>query len=233
MSVKPSTVERLADDRDLAVHHPRGGDDVGARACLRDGHRGIQLVGGVVVDPAAIVEHAAVAVVGELVEAGVGHHHEVVADRLAHRAQGDVEDAVGVDRAAAGRVLVTLARHAEEHDAAETRVDTAPGDVDDARQRVVLHARHRRDRCRGIDPVGDEDGQHEVARVQPRLGDERAQRRGLPQAAGTLDHRDAAAVSGRVDARPDACRSGAGPAGRPRPQRPRGPRRGRRARRRG
>ncbi len=157
-------VERLADDGDLAVHHPGGGDDVGARAGLRDGHRGIQLIGGVVVDPAVIVEHAAVAVVGELVEAGVGHDHEVVADRVAHRAQRDVEDAVRVDRAAAGRVLVALAGHAEEHDAAETRVDAAPSDVDDARQGVVLHARHRRDRRRGIDPVGDEDGQHELAR---------------------------------------------------------------------
>ena len=64
---------------------PEGRDDVGAGARLRDGHLGVEQEGRVVVDAAALVEHAAVAVVGELVEARVGHDDEVVTDRVAHR----------------------------------------------------------------------------------------------------------------------------------------------------
>ena len=81
---------------DLAVHHPRRGDDVGARLGL--GHRdpGVELEGGVVVDLAPVVEDAAVAVVGVLVEAEVGDEHDRVAELVAQVAQGHLHDAVGV-----------------------------------------------------------------------------------------------------------------------------------------
>ena len=48
---------------------PLGRDDVGAGLGLGDGDLGVELDGGVVVDLAVGVEHAAVAVVGVLVEA--------------------------------------------------------------------------------------------------------------------------------------------------------------------
>ena len=67
---------------------PRRGDDVGAGVGL--GHRdlGVALERGVVVDLAAVVEHAAVAVVGVLVEAEVGDEHQLVAELVAQRRAG-------------------------------------------------------------------------------------------------------------------------------------------------
>ena len=46
----PDTVERGADGADLAVHHPRRGDDVDPGLGLRDADLGVALEGGVVVD---------------------------------------------------------------------------------------------------------------------------------------------------------------------------------------
>ena len=63
-----------------------------------DAHAAVDLQRGVVVDPTLVVEHAAVAVVGELVEAQVGHHEQVVAGLGAGVGDGDVEDAVRVER---------------------------------------------------------------------------------------------------------------------------------------
>ena len=58
---------------------------------------------GVVVDAAALVEHAAVAVVGVLVDAQVGDQHDVVADVAAQVGERQLDDAVGVVGAAAER----------------------------------------------------------------------------------------------------------------------------------
>ena len=91
-------------------------------------------------------KHPAVAVVGELVEAGVGHQHGVVAEVLGQIAQRDVEDAVLGNAGRTGGVLVLVARHPEQHqpaDAGGHRVGGRPA------QRVagVLHdAGHGRDR---------------------------------------------------------------------------------------
>ena len=72
-------VEGRPDHADLAVHHPAGPDEVDARGGLGERHLAVDLEGAVVVDAAVGVEHAAVAVVGELVEAQVRHHRELVA----------------------------------------------------------------------------------------------------------------------------------------------------------
>ena len=95
---------------DLAVHHPARRDDVGAGSGLGDGRLGVDVERGVVVDHAVLVEDAAVAVVGVLVDAQVGHQHDVVAEVGAQIAQGDLHDAVGVERPAADGVLVARAR---------------------------------------------------------------------------------------------------------------------------
>ncbi len=65
-------VERAADRRHLAVHHAAGADQVRAGLGLRDRDPPVALERRVVVDLAAVgVEHAAVAVVGVLVQAEV------------------------------------------------------------------------------------------------------------------------------------------------------------------
>src|SRR5436309_907955 len=66
---------------------------------------GIQLDGAVVVDGPVRSQHAAVPMVGVLVEAKVGHEDELVADLVAEVTQGDLHDAVGVPRFGALGVL--------------------------------------------------------------------------------------------------------------------------------
>ena len=71
-------VERVPDDADLAVHHPAGADARGHRhrPARRPSARRSASVASLSTRP-LVVEHAAVAVVGELVEAGVGHEHGI------------------------------------------------------------------------------------------------------------------------------------------------------------
>ena len=90
----PGRVQAVTDGRDLAVHHAAGPDDVGPRISLRHSQFHVAAVGGVIVHPAGGVEHPAVAVVGELVETGIGHQHGVLAEVLGQIAQRHVEDAV-------------------------------------------------------------------------------------------------------------------------------------------
>ena len=71
---------------------------------------GVALERRVVVDLAAGGEDAAVAVVGVLVEAVVGHQHERVADLVAQVAQRDLHDAVGGVGLRAARVLLARGR---------------------------------------------------------------------------------------------------------------------------
>ncbi len=89
-------VEGLPAHGDLAVHHPRETDDVGTGAGLGDRHRRVAHEGRVVVDAAGLVEHAAVAVGGELVEAEVGHDDRLVAELITQQSQRPVEDAFGI-----------------------------------------------------------------------------------------------------------------------------------------
>ena len=170
MSWWPAASSACADHADLAVHHAAGAEQVGARVGLGHGHLRVDGEGGVVVDAAALVEHAAVAVVGELVEAGVGHDDGVVADLGPHVAQRHVEHAVGVDAGAAPRVAT--GGHAEEHQAADARRDRLRGRLAQRLAGVLHDAGHGRDRHRLVDALADEQGQHELAGPQVGLGDE-------------------------------------------------------------
>jgi hypothetical protein len=99
------TVERGADRGDLAVHHPARRDDLAARAGLRDRGGGVALERRVVVDLAGVREQAAVAVVGVLVEAQVGHDDELVADLGGDVGERQLHDARRVVGAGPARVL--------------------------------------------------------------------------------------------------------------------------------
>ena len=74
---------------------------MGAGVGLGHGHPGVDLHGAVVVDVPVGVEHAAVPVVGELVQADVAHDDQVIADFGADVADGLVEDAVRIQRGGA------------------------------------------------------------------------------------------------------------------------------------
>ena len=147
---------------------PERPEQLRARAGLRERHRRVPLEGGVVVDAPAVVEHAAVAVVGELVEAQVGLHDEPARGCLDGDAGRDVEDAVGVGGARAA--CVAHLGHAEQHHAADAGGRGIRHRLRQALERVLHDARHRRDRHRGGHALAHEQRQHELRRVQAGLG---------------------------------------------------------------
>ncbi|MNW54032.1 hypothetical protein D3C74_316180 [compost metagenome] len=193
----PGVVEGLADHGDLAVHHARRRHDLRARLGERAGHRGVADEGRVVVHDQVAVragrQDPAVPVVGELVEAQVGHDDRSRSARagsgvpggVARDADGPVEDPVGGVGLRAGRVAVL--GDAEQHDAADPGRGGLCDGLGEARLGVLHDARHGPERLGLGQALLDEQGEHEVGGVQPGLGDEPAHLRGRAQAAGT-DH---------------------------------------------
>ena len=137
-----------------------------ARIRLRDSKFDVALQSGVVVDPAALVQHTAVPVVGEFVQAGVGHQNGGIAEVLGQIAQRDVEDAVGIRAGRSGRVLVVVARHAEEHQSAHPGGHRLGGGGAQRVAGVLHHAGHRGDRPRLVDTVGNQHRQHQMPWLQ-------------------------------------------------------------------
>src|SRR5690606_8546980 len=139
----------------------------------------------IVVDTAGVVEHAAMAVVGELVEAQIGLHDECVTHLACGDTGRDVEDAVALGRPGAHGILVL--RNPEEHDAADARL-RRPLQFDAERVERVLHdARHGRDGARLVDPLCHEHRQHELRGLHASLRREATPGRALPEAT-RADH---------------------------------------------
>src|SRR5439155_5147057 len=107
----------------------------------------------VIVNSARGIQHSAVAVVGELIEAGVGHQHGVIAEILGQIPQRDVEDAVLGNSDRAGGVLVLFARDAEQHQSADAGSHRVGGRPAQRVAGVLYHARHRGDITRLVDAV--------------------------------------------------------------------------------
>src|SRR5699024_12242433 len=116
-----SFVQCVADDGNLPVHHARRGHYVDAGLGLSNGQARIDLVSFVVVDVAVLIEHAAVAMIGEFVQAGISHHDEIVAYFGDHFPNGHVEDAVRVD--AGGTTSVERCWYPEQHDASDAGLE--------------------------------------------------------------------------------------------------------------
>ena len=177
-------VEGRADGGDLAVHHPRRGDHVDPGVGLRHGDLGVALERGVVVDPAVGSDDAAVAVVGVLVEAQVGHQHDLAAEAVTQIGEGELHDAVGVGRARADGVLPV--GDAEQDEAGDAEVDEL-GDLLHERVAGVLDdARQRGDGLGGVDALPHEQGCDQVVDRQPGLGHEPPHGRRGAQAAGAM-----------------------------------------------
>jgi hypothetical protein len=154
---------------------------VGSGVRERDAHVGVPDEGGVVVHRPVRREHAAVPVVGELVEAEVGHDDEGVADLGADIPESRVEDALRVGRAGAHGVLGR--RDAVEHDPAEAQTGGLGGGLAQRVAGVLDDAGHRRHRRRLRGTLLDEHRKDELRRVQPLLRDEPAHGRVSPQPA--------------------------------------------------
>ena len=179
---EPILVEGPTDPGDLPVHHPARGDDVGPGPGLGERGLGVDLQGGVVVDLTPVVEDAAVAVIGVLVDAQIGDQHEIVTDLGAQVAERHLDDALRVERRTAGGVL--RRRQTEQHH----RPDAETGQLGDllaeALPAVLDHAGQRPDRLWLADVLANEERGDEIARAHGRLGDQVAQRRRPAQPAG-------------------------------------------------
>ena len=131
-------------------------------------HLGVDLDRRVIVDRARRSEHAAVSVIGELVQADVRHHQAVVADFLAHRPNGGGQDAVRIERAGPAGILVL--GDAEEHDARQTRVGGLHRRLPERVESVLNDPGHGADRAWLPQPFGHEHGQDQLARLEAGLG---------------------------------------------------------------
>ncbi len=177
-------VEGTADGFDLAVHHPARGHHVGTGPGLGERHAPVELDGGVVVDLPVGPEHPAVPAQRVLVEAQVGHEHQLVAEGGAQLGERNLDDPVRIPGARA--VLVLRHRHAEEHEGGDAEVGEAQGLFDERVDRVLALAGQRRDGGGPLEPLTHEQRCDEVVDRQPRLSHEPAQCRCPAQTAGSV-----------------------------------------------
>ena len=147
---------------------------------LRDRGAREQLDARVVVDRAVGAQQAAVAVARVLAQAHVGDD-EHVGVGLLDRARGELDDALVVPGARA--LLVLVRGDAEEQHGGDAQRGGLARLVDGGGDREPVDARHGLDRRATVEPLLDEERQHEVAGVQPRLAHEVAQHRRAAQAA--------------------------------------------------
>jgi hypothetical protein len=87
-------VQRGSDHPYLPVHHPGRTQQVRAGRSLGQCHLRVPDQRGIVVHGSACIQHTAVAVIGELVQAQVGHQHGGVADLGLEVGQGEIQDAI-------------------------------------------------------------------------------------------------------------------------------------------
>src|SRR5699024_970716 len=172
--------------------------------------------GRVVVDPPGVIEHAAVAVVGELVQAQVGHDHRRVAELRAQPGEGPVEDPLRIGGAGADGVLVL--GHAEEHHAAHAALHRLGRGAGQGVQSVLLDAGHRGDGAVLRRALAHEHRQHEIRRARRVLahpGPHRGARaRPAPAIDGGGEGREGQRNScGRREREVGAARGGIGRAG--------------------
>ena len=129
---------------------------------------------------ASLLEDAAVAVVGVLVDADVGHDDEL-GHGVLHRGDRARHRAVRVVGARAGRVL--RLRQAEEDDPAEPALLAAARLGGRRAHRELLDAGHRPDRARRVEHLVEEEREDQVGRRERRLADQGADRGGPPEAS--------------------------------------------------
>ena len=159
------------------------------RASLRNRHLAVQLHSLVVIHHeravAVIDQHAAVAVARELVQAGVSHDHQVVAEFLAAHGNRAVQNTLRIPRGRTNLVLILVKGNTEQVDAANTRLVGLAHGGDDALQGVLVLAGHGANRLRLGDAVAHEEHLNQLRGAQGGLGDEGAHGCGGAQAAGT------------------------------------------------
>ena len=124
---------------------------------------------------AVVAQHPAVAVLGVLAQADVGHH-EQVGPRALDRARGELHRALGVP--GAGALLVLLGGYPEQQHGGEAEPRGVLCLGDGGGDREPLDPGHRRDRLAGPEPspaARDEQRQHQPVSGEVGLAHEAAQ----------------------------------------------------------
>src|SRR4029077_10570504 len=188
-------VEGRSDRADLAVHHARGGNHVGAGSRLRDGDLLVEperrIIGG-----GLPLEHAAVPVVGVLAKTEVRNQQRVRAECISQLAQRPLADAVLGPCLRALRIL--LRRNAKEHETAHADLECCLRFARQGLERVLLLPGHRLDRAWLIDRVAHEQWMDQILRRDRGLPGEPAERRPRPQPAGALRWKGHAGIGVRL-----------------------------------
>ena len=125
----------------------------GAR--LGNGHSDIEFQGRVVVHAALFIKHAAVTVVGKLIQAGIGHQQDVIAKFFAQQAQRAVEYTFRIPGWGALGIFVFLARDAKQVHAAHAGLIGFADGLNQGFLGVLVYPRHRGNLFRLLNPIGE------------------------------------------------------------------------------
>ena len=157
------------------------------RTRLRNRHLAVQLHSLVIIHHegavAVIDQHAAVAVARELIQAGISHDHQVVAELLTAHSNGTVQDALRIPGGRADLVLILIAGNTEQVNATDARLVGLTHGGNDALQGVLVLTGHRTNRLRLVDAVANEEHLNQLRGAQGGLSDEGAHGCGGAQAA--------------------------------------------------
>ena len=165
-------LQRLSDGLDATVHHVRGGDHIGPGMGVDEGLFGQPFETGVIED-AAVLDHAVVAVVGVAVQGDVGddaHLRGRVLDGL--DAVGD--QAVRVGRAGADRVLDRAIDIGEQGHGGDAETAGLDGGLRCFFRRQAEDAGHGGDRNAVLGAVMDDQRPDQIGGGEDRLGDQPA-----------------------------------------------------------
>ena len=160
---------------------------MGAGGGLGDGDPAVDLQRGVVVDRClrivgGPVEHAAVAVIGVLVDAQIGHQHHSIADLGRQIGQAQLHNSLRIEGLRADGIFG--GRHSEQDHGSDAEVSQLLHLGAHAVAGVLHDARERCDRQWPVDAFADEQRGDEVADVEAGLGDEVAERSRTAQSSG-------------------------------------------------
>ena len=96
----------------------------------------------------------------KLVQTGIGHDHQVVAELLTAHRNRTVQDALRIPRGRTDLVLILVAGNTEQVDAADARLVRLTHGGDDALQGVLVLAGHGTNRLRGAQGGLGDEGAH-------------------------------------------------------------------------
>ena len=146
---------------------------MGTGVGLRNGHLDVVNQRAVILNDrvaeAVLAQHTTVAVVSELIQAGVGHDQNVIPELVAETTQGTVEYALRIPGLRALAVLVRIQRDTEEVNCRDTCLNSLAHSFYQGVLGMLHYPGQGADWLRLINPICNKHGQDEIFRSQCRL----------------------------------------------------------------